>query len=99
MCNIMMDGRGELWLVDWGMAGAFPPWFEYTNLVLFSRAANPLRRPPKLWMFFARFVAEDYRWHKEQYLCRLESAFGGRWFKSIVPRGYFDEWGLSIKYQ
>ncbi|KAK0438140.1 uncharacterized protein EV420DRAFT_1651585 [Desarmillaria tabescens] len=25
MRNIIVDKRGDVWLVDWGMAGAFPP--------------------------------------------------------------------------
>ncbi|KAF8916634.1 kinase-like domain-containing protein [Mucidula mucida] len=99
MRNIIVDRKGEVWLVDWGMAGAFPPWFEYANLVLFSRAAIPERRLPKSWMFFARFVAGDYRWYEEQYLHRLDSAFGGSWYESVVPRGYLDRLGLSIEYQ
>ncbi|KAF9029508.1 kinase-like protein [Hymenopellis radicata] len=99
MRNIMVDGRGEAWLVDWGMAGAFPPWFEYSNLVLFSRAAILSRRLPKSWMFFARFVAGDYRWHEEQYLHRIESAFDGSWDAPNVSKGYFDRLGLSIEYR
>ncbi|KAF8876448.1 kinase-like domain-containing protein [Mucidula mucida] len=99
MRNIMVDRNGEVWLVDWGMAGAFPPWLEYANLVLFSRAAIPARRLPKSWMFFARFVAGDYRWYEEQYLHRISSAFDGSWSVSQRPRDYFDQLGLSIEYQ
>ncbi|KAF9022242.1 kinase-like protein [Hymenopellis radicata] len=99
MRNIMVDGRGEVWLVDWGMAGAFPPWFEYANLVMFSRAAIPSRRLPKSWMFFARFVAGDYRWHDEQYLLPLDPAFGGFFTADYITGGYFDELGLSIEYR
>ncbi|KAF8916614.1 kinase-like domain-containing protein [Mucidula mucida] len=99
MRNIMVDRKGEVWLVDWGMAGAFPPWFEYANLVLFSRAAHPARRLPKSWMFFARFVAGDYRWHEEQYLYRIRSAFDGPWIIRDTSRDYCDQLGLSIEYQ
>ncbi|KAF8916641.1 kinase-like protein [Mucidula mucida] len=99
MRNIMVDRNGEVWLVDWGMAGAFPPWLEYANLVLFSRAAIPARRLPKSWMFFARFVAGDYRWYEEQYLHRISSAFDGSWSARRMPRDYFDQLGLSIEYQ
>ncbi|KAI0789923.1 kinase-like domain-containing protein [Abortiporus biennis] len=98
MRNIMVNQRGEVWLVDWGMAGAFPPWFEYANLMLFARAAIPKRRLPKTWTFFARFIAGNYRWYDEKYLFRLDPAFSGLFSPSLDTEDYFEKLGLSIEY-
>ncbi|KAK0438161.1 uncharacterized protein EV420DRAFT_1280252, partial [Desarmillaria tabescens] len=75
MRDILVDKRGDVWLVDWGKAGAFPPWFEYANMVLFARVAIKERRLPKSWLFFAPFIAGNYRWCEAEYLCHLEYAF------------------------
>ncbi|KAK0430777.1 kinase-like protein [Armillaria borealis] len=63
MRNIIVDRRGKVWLIDWGMAGAFPPWLEYANMILFARAARKDRRWPKSWTFFASFIAGNYQWY------------------------------------
>lgn len=26
--NILLDDEGKVWLIDWGLAGAYPAWFE-----------------------------------------------------------------------
>jgi aminoglycoside phosphotransferase (APT) family kinase protein len=30
--NMIIDDDGKLWLLDWGLSGAYPPWFEKANL-------------------------------------------------------------------
>ncbi|KAK0239726.1 kinase-like protein [Armillaria nabsnona] len=97
MRNIIVDRRGDVWLVDWGMAGAFPSWFEYANMVLFARAAIKQWRLPKSWLFFASFIAGNYRWYEAEYLRRLQSAFERPWLDH--PKGYFERLGLNIAYR
>lgn len=97
MRNIIVDKRGDVWIVDWGMAGAFPPWFEYTNMVLFARAAIKERRLPKSWSLFAPFIAGYYQWYEAEYLRRLEYAFCRSWLDH--PKGYFERLRLDITYR
>lgn len=26
--NVILDDTGKVWLIDWGLSGAYPPWFE-----------------------------------------------------------------------
>ncbi|KAK0438152.1 kinase-like protein [Desarmillaria tabescens] len=97
MRNIIVDKRGDVWLVDWGMDGAFPPWFEYANMVLFARAAIKERRLPKSWVFFAPFVAGNYQWYEAEYLRCLEYDFERSWLDH--PKGYFERLRLDITYR
>lgn len=30
--NVLLDDEGKAWLIDWGMAGAYPPWFEKAKI-------------------------------------------------------------------
>ena len=30
--NVVVDKDGKVWLLDWGLAGAYPPWFEEARL-------------------------------------------------------------------
>src|SRR6266481_2679727 len=32
MCNILLDGNGQLWVVDWNCAGFCPTWFKYLGM-------------------------------------------------------------------
>ena len=29
--NLILDGQGKLWLIDWGFSGAYPPYFEFAS--------------------------------------------------------------------
>ena len=31
--NLIVDGQGELWLLDWAFSGAYPPYFECASLI------------------------------------------------------------------
>lgn len=44
--NIMLEG-GNLWLVDWDLAGSYPPTFEH--------AAMQNIIPPAEWSWFVRW--------------------------------------------
>jgi serine/threonine protein kinase len=48
--NILLSPSGELWLLDWDLAGFYPIYFEYAAMQNFHM--------PQQWGFFARL-----RWH------------------------------------
>jgi thiamine kinase-like enzyme len=54
MRNILLDGEGRLWIIDWGFAGFFPPCFEY----LAMRYAAQKDKEPKGWQGAIKFMAE-----------------------------------------
>ncbi|KAK0484051.1 hypothetical protein IW261DRAFT_1466424 [Armillaria novae-zelandiae] len=54
MRNIIVD-KGDVWSIDWGLAGTFPSWLDYANLVAFACAARKEWRLPKSWLFFYVF--------------------------------------------
>ncbi|KAH7903264.1 kinase-like protein [Hygrophoropsis aurantiaca] len=94
MGNIMVDRTNKIWLIDWGFAGAAPPWFEYAHLAGWETAAIPQDRPPKSWQFFFRFIAGNYRSYFKDYLGRLVPLIDS--YPAIhYEDGYFEGIGLS----
>ena len=78
MRNILVGDDGRLHLVDWGMSGFYPAWFEYVNWRYwlwqgFSREAAELERNDRLWNLLIPFIAHGpYFWQE-------------RWFHRVLP--------------
>ena len=96
MRNLVVDRSGRLWVIDWANAGAFPPWFEYAQMVIWGGAAREEARPPKLWLWFARFMIGDYRKYTTgYYLNKLRWAFERPPY-DYFPLDYFDKRGSKV---
>ncbi|KIM41957.1 hypothetical protein M413DRAFT_141518 [Hebeloma cylindrosporum] len=58
--NIRLGNDGTIWLLDWQMAGAYPQWFEYANMMAYD-----VDRPGWGWpdgmRWFIPFIAGWYR--------------------------------------
>ncbi|KAJ3983553.1 hypothetical protein F5890DRAFT_1522356 [Lentinula detonsa] len=54
MRNLLLDDRGVLWIVDWGFAGFFPPWFEYLGMLYAAQKDNN----PESWQHCIKYMAE-----------------------------------------
>jgi len=52
--NILVDGKGRLWLVDWQLSGWFPIYFEYVSMQNFAARLS--------WGFFARLRWYVFSW-------------------------------------
>ncbi|KIY42887.1 kinase-like protein [Fistulina hepatica ATCC 64428] len=70
MRNIIIDKDGKAWLIDFGFAGAYPPWFEYAGIVLFAGMDSV---HPRSWAFFAPFMAGFYE-RQYRFLQRIQYA-------------------------
>ncbi|KAK7051230.1 hypothetical protein VNI00_004730 [Paramarasmius palmivorus] len=71
MRNILVDKNYRVWLIDWDHAGAYPPWFEYTNLASWANAPHPLYRLPRSFAWFISFIAGRYIWYYTNYIAPL----------------------------
>ncbi|KAI0633123.1 kinase-like domain-containing protein [Trametes polyzona] len=53
--NIILGSDGKLWLIDFGSAGIYPPWFE-----AFGARDNGMLPTPKLWTAARKIAAGQY---------------------------------------
>ncbi|KAK0219100.1 hypothetical protein IW262DRAFT_1317975 [Armillaria fumosa] len=54
MRNLLLDKDGVLWVVDWGWAGFYPPWFEFLGM----RYASQKDKNPESWQECIKYMAE-----------------------------------------
>ncbi|KAK7695667.1 hypothetical protein QCA50_000303 [Cerrena zonata] len=54
MRNILLDENHVLWIVDWGFAGFYPPWFEYLGM----KYASQKDQNPESWQRSIKYMAE-----------------------------------------
>ncbi|KAK0479887.1 hypothetical protein EDD18DRAFT_1295467 [Armillaria luteobubalina] len=54
MRNLLLDKDGVLWVVDWGWAGFYPPWFEFLGM----RYATQKDKDPESWQECIKYMAE-----------------------------------------
>lgn len=64
--NFLLDDNGVLWMMDFGCAGMYPPWFEYVGMKFGSlRDDNP-----ESWIKCLKYMAEpDLRY--EEWMTRI----------------------------
>ncbi|KAI0633124.1 kinase-like domain-containing protein [Trametes polyzona] len=53
--NIILGSDGRLWLIDFGSAGIYPPWFE-----AFGARDNEMFAIPKLWTAARKIAVGEY---------------------------------------
>lgn len=66
MRNIIVGRGGKLWLVDWGWAGFYPPYFEH--IAMMSTAEND--NAPQDWWEYIPLVTGE--WVKEREMLGFE---------------------------
>ena len=68
--NILIDKTGTPWLIDWGTAGVYPPWFEYAAIAVSVKARYWLGKVPawKDLVASATAIAGDYSRYYDDYL-------------------------------
>jgi len=95
MRNMILDGDGRLWFIDWANAGTFPPWLEYAQMVLWGKAAREEARPPKFWTWSVRIMVGDYCKYATGYLDKLRWAFE-RPADDFFPLDYFEKRDVEV---
>ncbi|KAF8645900.1 hypothetical protein AX16_007504 [Volvariella volvacea WC 439] len=51
--NLVLSRDGQLWVLDWGMAGVYPDWFEYANMAIFSKSNSEV---PQSWKWLIPYM-------------------------------------------
>jgi hypothetical protein len=49
--NLLVDGQGELWLVDWQFSGWYPAYFEYASMQNFNAEGWSMIARLRWWLF------------------------------------------------
>jgi serine/threonine protein kinase len=49
--NIILDKEGKIWLIDWGMSGWYPVYFEYTSMQNFNEITWGRMARLRWWIF------------------------------------------------
>ena len=101
--NILVDADGTPWLVDWGVAGAYPPWFEYAAIAVSVTADCRLEDVPAWKDLVANVstIAGDYARYYDDYLCVLFLCTAGLNFDDLpcdfgIPDDYFEKPGIVV---
>lgn len=61
--NLILDDDGKLWMIDWDLAGWYPPYFEYACIA--EDIGVPGRRPPVGWRQAALEALPDRQWEAQ----------------------------------
>lgn len=56
MRNIILGDDGQVWLIDWDWSGFYPPFFEFSAMVIAAEDRSTRTIPPS-WRFFLPFIA------------------------------------------
>ncbi|TBU24441.1 kinase-like protein [Dichomitus squalens] len=101
--NILIDKNGTPWLIDWGVAGVYPPWFEYAAIAVSVRADHRLREVSAWKDLVANVVAiaGDYLRYYDDYLLVLFRFTNGINFDEKAqemdfPDDYFEKLGITV---
>ncbi|KAI0833552.1 kinase-like domain-containing protein [Trametes gibbosa] len=79
MWNILVGDDGRLWILDWGVAGFYPPWFEFVGLRKHNRFERDMKRDTAgwLWRLSIPFICHG-PYYKQEY-----------WWMTMGPGLYF----------
>ncbi len=101
--NILVDADGTPWLVDWGVAGAYPSWFEYAAIAVSVKADYRLAAVPAWKDLVANVstIAGDYAGYYDDYLSVLFSYTMGLNFDDLpfdfdIADDYFEKLGIAV---
>lgn len=62
--NVILGADGRLWLIDFGCAGVYPPWFE-----AYGARDDGMFRPPKLWTAARKIAVGE--WDAQERFARV----------------------------
>lgn len=95
--NVMVDGNGRVWLLDWGCAGVYPQWWDFTRLAVWADAGNLPLRLPKSFVLFMPFIVGNYWRLYQDYWKKLSTQMETVEYDALEKEeGYFDRLGIDI---
>ncbi|KAK0463688.1 kinase-like domain-containing protein [Desarmillaria tabescens] len=60
MRNLMVGDDGQLWLIDFGQAGFYPPWFEFVNMLGDQFVGAQDQECDAVWRALIPFICDPY---------------------------------------
>lgn len=89
--NILLDEAGRVWLVDWGNAGVYPPWWEYVHAAIWKDAARLSSCLPKLIATCLPFIMGNYEIIYQEYWRSLKPKMENVSYDALEEEeGYFE---------
>jgi aminoglycoside phosphotransferase (APT) family kinase protein len=58
--NIIVGTDGRIWMLDFGWAGYYPPWFEYVAMVRQAENERVIGSDHKFWEPLIPFICGPY---------------------------------------
>ena len=68
--NVIVGEDGRLWIVDWGWAGYYPPWFEYVAMRRQNEDEMISGTNDEFWKALVPFICGPY-FSQERWLLRM----------------------------
>lgn len=78
--NVRLGSDGTVWLMDWGLSGFYPPWFEYAGMAAYGKNHQEYSES---WLSLGPYITGDFSAQTE-FLKQMEAS---------LAHPYLEEYG------